>query len=91
VRIDHPDGLTLPASFLIDKTGLVQHQVVNNLSAGRNVDEMIRTVDVLQFSEQHGNMAKFALRYFCLNMDCEIIFMEIYRNFPKKNLWDSNG
>lgn len=54
--IEHPDGVALRASFLIDKAGLIQHQVVNNLSLGRNVDEMIRMVDALQFSEQHGQV-----------------------------------
>ncbi|MDY0190972.1 MAG: peroxiredoxin [Desulfuromonas sp.] len=55
--IQHPQaGVALRASFLIDKEGLVQHQVVNNLPLGRNVDEMIRTVDALQFFEQHGDV-----------------------------------
>ena len=54
--IEHPNGVALRASFLIDKAGLVQHQVVNNLSLGRNVDEMIRMVDALQFSEQHNQV-----------------------------------
>ena len=56
MRIEHHDGVALRASFLIDKAGLVQHQVVNNLSLGRNVGEMIRMVDALQFSEQHGQV-----------------------------------
>ena len=46
----------LRASFLIDKDNVVQHQVVNNLSLGRNVDEMIRMVDALQFTEEHGEV-----------------------------------
>jgi peroxiredoxin (alkyl hydroperoxide reductase subunit C) len=41
---------------LIDKTGLVRHQVVNDLPLGRNVDEMIRMVDALQFHEEHGEV-----------------------------------
>ena len=44
------------ASFLIDKQGVVQHQVVNNLPLGRNVDEMVRVVDALQFSEEYGEV-----------------------------------
>jgi len=43
-------------SFLIDKEGIVQHQVVNNLPLGRNIDEMIRMVDALQFNEEHGDV-----------------------------------
>ena len=51
-----PAGVALRASFLIDKNGVVQHQVVNNLPLGRNVDEMIRMVDALQFFEEHGEV-----------------------------------
>jgi len=55
--IEHPDaGVALRASFLIDRDGMVQHQVVNNLPLGRNVDEMLRMVDALQFTEQHGEV-----------------------------------
>jgi peroxiredoxin (alkyl hydroperoxide reductase subunit C) len=54
--IEHPDGVALRASFLIDKDGVVQHQVVNNLPLGRNVDEMLRVVDALKFNEKHGEV-----------------------------------
>jgi len=43
-------------TFLIDKTGLVRHQVVNDLPLGRNMDELIRMVDALQFHEEHGEV-----------------------------------
>ncbi|MCF6204090.1 MAG: peroxiredoxin C [Methylococcaceae bacterium] len=43
-------------SFLIDQNGLVRHQVVNDLPLGRNIDEMIRMVDALQFHEEHGEV-----------------------------------
>ena len=46
----------LRGSFLIDKEGTVQHQVVNNLPLGRDIDEMLRIVDALQFHEQHGEV-----------------------------------
>jgi peroxiredoxin (alkyl hydroperoxide reductase subunit C) len=49
-------GVAFRGSFLIDKTGLVRHQVVNDLPLGRNVDEMIRMVDALQFHEEHGEV-----------------------------------
>ena len=48
--------VAMRASFLIDKEGVVQHQVVNNLPLGRNIDEMIRMVDALQFTEEHGEV-----------------------------------
>ena len=55
--IEHPAaGVALRASFLIDKQGIVQHQVVNNLPLGRNVDEMMRMVDALQFFEKNGEV-----------------------------------
>jgi peroxiredoxin 2/4 len=54
--VEHPDGVAMRASFLIDKDGIVQHQVVNNLPLGRNVDEMIRMVDAMQFHEEHGEV-----------------------------------
>ena len=55
--IEHPDaGVALRASFLIDREGMVQHQVVNNLPLGRNVDEMLRMIDALQFTETHGEV-----------------------------------
>ncbi|MBC7411996.1 MAG: peroxiredoxin [Bacteroidia bacterium] len=42
--------------FLIDKAGIVQHQLVNNLPLGRNVDEALRMVDALQFFEENGEV-----------------------------------
>jgi len=54
--VEHPDGVALRASFLIDRNGVIQHQVVNNLPLGRNVDEMLRMVDALQFSEEYGEV-----------------------------------
>jgi peroxiredoxin (alkyl hydroperoxide reductase subunit C) len=50
------DGVAFRASFLIDKDGIVQHQVVNNLPLGREVDEMLRLVDALQFTEEFGEV-----------------------------------
>jgi peroxiredoxin 2/4 len=42
--------------FLIDKEGMVRHQLVNDLPLGRNVDEAIRMVDALQFNEENGEV-----------------------------------
>jgi len=49
-------GVAFRGSFLIDKKGTVRHQVVNDLPLGRNVDEMLRMVDALQFTEEHGEV-----------------------------------
>ncbi|MBH9395426.1 peroxiredoxin [Pseudomonas aeruginosa] len=54
--IEHDDGVALRASFLIDRAGVVQHQVGNNLPRGREVDEMVRLVEALQFTEEHGEV-----------------------------------
>jgi len=42
--------------FLIDKKGIVRHQIVNDMPLGRNVDEALRMVDALQFNEEHGEV-----------------------------------
>ena len=49
-------GVALRGSFLIDKDGLVRHQVVNDLPLGRNLDEMVRITEALQFHEEHGEV-----------------------------------
>jgi len=49
-------GIALRGSFLIDREGVVRHQVVNDLPLGRNIDEMLRMVDALQFTEEHGEV-----------------------------------
>ena len=54
--VESEGGVAFRGSFLIDKNGVVQHQVVNNLPLGRNVDEMLRMVDALQFTEEHGEV-----------------------------------
>jgi peroxiredoxin (alkyl hydroperoxide reductase subunit C) len=52
-----PDaGIALRGTFLIDKDGVVQQQTINNLPLGRNVDEMLRLVEALQYTESHGEV-----------------------------------
>ncbi|MBK1681292.1 peroxiredoxin [Rhodocyclus tenuis] len=51
-----PAGVAFRGSFLIDKNGIVRHQVVNDLPLGRDVDEMLRVIDALQFTEEHGEV-----------------------------------
>ena len=50
------DGVSLRGLFLIDKDGVVRHQLVNDLPLGRNVDEALRVIDALQFHETHGEV-----------------------------------
>ncbi len=49
-------GIALRGLYLIDKEGVVRHQVVNDLPLGRNVDEALRMLDALQFTEEHGDV-----------------------------------
>lgn len=42
--------------FLIDKQGVVRHQLVNDMPLGRSIDEALRMVDALQFNEEHGEV-----------------------------------
>ena len=42
--------------FLIDKAGVVRHQIVNDMPLGRSVDEAIRLIDALQYSEEYGEV-----------------------------------
>lgn len=48
--------VALRGLFLIDKEGVVRHQVVNDLPLGRNVDEALRMVQALQYFEKHGEV-----------------------------------
>jgi peroxiredoxin (alkyl hydroperoxide reductase subunit C) len=54
--VESEGGVAFRGSFLIDKSGVVRHQVVNDLPLGRNIDEMLRMVDALQFNEEHGEV-----------------------------------
>ncbi len=50
------ERVALRGSFLIDRDGIVRHQVINDLPLGRDVDEAIRMVDALQFHEENGEV-----------------------------------
>jgi len=50
------DAVALRGLFLIDKEGVVRHAVINDLPLGRNVDEALRMLDALQFTEKHGEV-----------------------------------
>jgi|TARA_R100001129_G_scaffold98874_1_gene67304 peroxiredoxin (alkyl hydroperoxide reductase subunit C) len=55
--VEHPEaGVAFRGSFLIDEDGMVRHQVVNDLPLGRNIDEMLRMVDALNFHQKHGEV-----------------------------------
>jgi len=50
------DPVAYRGLFLIDKEGIVRHQVVNDLPLGRSVDETLRMIDALQFFEENGEV-----------------------------------
>ncbi|NDH08990.1 MAG: peroxiredoxin [Gammaproteobacteria bacterium] len=55
--VEHPvAGVALRAAFVIDKQGLVRSQIVNDLPIGRNIDEIIRIIDAVQFFETNGEV-----------------------------------
>jgi len=50
------DEVALRALFLIDREGIVRHSVINDLSLGRSVDEALRMLHALQYTEEHGEV-----------------------------------
>lgn len=55
--VEHPTAhVALRGAFLIDKNGVVRSQIVNDLPLGRNIDELLRLVDALEFHEKHGEV-----------------------------------
>ena len=50
------ESVALRGTFLIDREGVVRHQVVNDLSLGRNIDDVLRTLDALQHTEKSGDV-----------------------------------
>ncbi len=50
------EGMAYRGLFLIDRGGIVRHQVVNDLPLGRSIEEALRMVDALQFFEKHGEV-----------------------------------
>lgn len=55
--VQHPEaGVALRGTFIIDRKGVVRSQIVNDLALGRNIDELVRLVDALQFHEEHGEV-----------------------------------
>lgn len=55
--VEHPvAGVALRGAFIIDKKGIVRSQLVNDLPIGRNIDEIIRIIDAVQFFEENGEV-----------------------------------
>ena len=54
--VESDGGVAFRGAFIIDTNGVVRSQIVNDLPLGRNMDELIRLVDALQFHEEHGEV-----------------------------------
>lgn len=55
--VEHPvAGVALRGAFIIDKEGTVRSQIVNDLPLGREMEELLRLIDALQFTEEHGEV-----------------------------------
>ncbi len=55
--VEHPDaGVAFRGTFLVDKAGMVRSQIVNDLPLGRNMSEILRLFDAIEFTEQHGEV-----------------------------------
>jgi peroxiredoxin (alkyl hydroperoxide reductase subunit C) len=54
--VESAGGVAFRGAFLIDRDGVVRAQLINDLPLGRNIDELIRLVEALQFHEEHGEV-----------------------------------
>ena len=55
--VEHPEaGVAYRGAFLIDQNGVVRSQIINDLPIGRNIDEILRTFDAIQFHAEHGEV-----------------------------------
>ncbi len=54
--VECADGVAFRGAFIIDKNGIVRSQIVNDLPLGRSMDELLRIIDALQFTDEHGEV-----------------------------------
>lgn len=54
--VESAGGVAFRGAFIIDKKGVVRAQLINDLPLGRNIDELLRLVEALQFHEEHGEV-----------------------------------
>jgi peroxiredoxin 2/4 len=55
--VEHPDaGVAFRGAFIIDNKGVVRSSIINDLPIGRNIDELLRVIDAVQFFEEHGEV-----------------------------------
>ena len=49
-------GIALRGLFILNKDGVLKHSTINHLDLGRNIDEVLRLLDAVDFSEEHGEV-----------------------------------
>ena len=54
--LNEAEGIAFRGLYLIDKKGIIRHQLINDLPIGRSVDEALRVIDALIFHEKHGDV-----------------------------------
>lgn len=54
--VESEGGMAFRGAFIIDKEGIVRSQIVNDLPLGRNIEELLRLIDAVQFTEEHGEV-----------------------------------
>jgi peroxiredoxin 2/4 len=54
--VETAGGVAFRGAFVIDREGKVRSQLVNDLPLGRNIDELIRLIEALQFTDEHGEV-----------------------------------
>ena len=52
----YPSGVSMRATFVLDRSGIIRHQVINDEPIGRNMDDLVRVVEALQFFEENGQV-----------------------------------
>jgi len=55
--VEHPvAGIAFRGTFIVDPKGIVRSEIVNDLPIGRNIDEFLRIIDAIQYTEEHGEV-----------------------------------
>lgn len=54
--LNKKEGVAFRGLFLIDQSGIIRHQLINDLPIGRSIDEVLRILDALIFFEKHGEV-----------------------------------
>jgi peroxiredoxin (alkyl hydroperoxide reductase subunit C) len=55
--VEHPEaGVSFRGAFIIDNKGMVRSQIINDLPIGRDVDELLRIIDAVQYTDEHGEV-----------------------------------